>query len=185
MVSVTIGTVELDVLVSEKPKRSTVVTKSPVEAGADVADHSREGERGVVLECWHEEDTSGARARNALEGLQAIQDARRPVTITTPRAVYESHMVTSLDFPYTREVGNALSVTIAAERVRFVETRTARVKITKVAKAKGTAFKGAVATASTSDGNVRRSVIEKGTGAEVREGFKKYLTVLSPAAAPQ
>lgn len=139
--------IELDASVREVPRAAAVVTKHPIEAGADPADNIRPEARTLTIEGWisdapisePETQMDGAsgerrdgvlqfigafdRAKAVSDLLLALLESGTLVTVRSGAALYEGYALTSFEAPRETASG-ALHFTIEAERIRVVASET-------------------------------------------------------------
>lgn len=152
--AVLIAGYEIDVALSEDHAFDSEVTVHPVEVGADIADHARARPITVALEGIVSDTPIGdlasrrqqftlingeAFARPSEEAfafLQAIRDAREPVSIETSLRSYDNMMLQSLSVPRSTGNGDALRFRATFVQVELVtnERTTVRVAVPNAAK---------------------------------------------------
>jgi hypothetical protein len=160
-----IGSLVLDASVTENHQAEVEVTEHPVEAGANIADHTRakpetltiEGivsntplnrtqtrrlveSMGVVIESSSVEDSvfgQPGHAEAAYATLRGLKDAGQLLTVVTGLRVYEDMVMTSLVIPRDARTGEALRFTASFKQVRLVKNKTTTQVVAKEPKAKG------------------------------------------------
>lgn len=134
----------MDLAISETHGFESTVTEHPVERGADMVDHVRARPIEIELECVVSDTPIGAIAtdptrqaegqdaplpsEDAYARLQAIRDARQPVTIETSLGTWTSMALVMLSVPRSRETTGGLFFTATFRQVRVVETQRVTVR---------------------------------------------------------
>jgi hypothetical protein len=134
----------MDLAISEAHGFEASVTEHPVERGADMVDHVRARPIEIELECVVSDTPIGAIAtdptrqaegqdaplpsEDAYARLQAIRDARQPVTIETSLGTWTSMALVMLSVPRSRETTGGLFFTATFRQVRVVETQRVTVR---------------------------------------------------------
>lgn len=134
----------MDLAISETHGFEASVTEHPVERGADMVDHVRARPIEIELECVVSDTPIGAIAtdptrqaegqdaplpsEDAYARLQAIRDARQPVTIETSLGTWTSMALVMLSVPRSRETTGGLFFTATFRQVRVVETQRVTVR---------------------------------------------------------
>jgi hypothetical protein len=129
-----IGNVIIDATVSETHSLSATLTSHPVEVGTDITDHVKASPRKVSLEGLvsntpvvflaslfgqgQDPPVSTAHAT-----FQKIVEQSEIISIQTTLQKYDNMIVTEYNVTRDASKGNALSFTLNAERVRFVESK--------------------------------------------------------------
>lgn len=126
---------EIDAFVREEHSKENAVTDHEVERGADITDHVRSKHPTVTLESVVSDtplgDLANRRAgdvppsQEALARLEAIDEARQPVTVITTLRTYTDMILESLSIPKDAKTGKALRFTARFRRIRIAEVDTA------------------------------------------------------------
>lgn len=117
-----IGSIDLDVTISEQHNYSSRVTSYPVENGTILSDHIiNEPDRLVLQTLVTDTPLSilslSNRSSDVFNRLVEIQQRRELVQVVTGLKVYDSMAITSLDVPRTANTGQALVFTIELQKV--------------------------------------------------------------------
>lgn len=131
---VLVGGVKIDVLISEETTHDYVLTKRPVEVGANVNDHREEQPYGLVIEGIVTDDVlevSLTSALSLLDGVQTWQDKKKKfeeirdsserVIVETPFGIHTEMSIKSFKSGHTKDTANALFFRMSLEKVRIVE----------------------------------------------------------------
>jgi hypothetical protein len=132
-----VGDVAFDAVVRETYTSTAIVTRHPVEQGADITDHVREEPDGLSLEGvisntptatnllggGTPQVPSPTRAESAYGALFALKEAREPVTVYTSKNDYEDMVITSLERTRDAPTGDSVIVSMKFEKIRVVESR--------------------------------------------------------------
>lgn len=155
-----IGTLLLDVLLSEEISFDGEVTRYPVEDGSEMSDHIKKGSKTLKIsgtssnaEAWSFNLSSGkARLISVLEALETLNEDRKLITVTTALARYENMGIEKLRAVRSNNSprdGNWIDVTAELRRVKKVTLRTADV----AAAAPAAGRTGATRAATTANAN--------------------------------
>lgn len=138
-----IGQIRLDATVREEHGMSARVTESPLESGANVADHViAEADTlnidGVITETpvYFHKDTdpgddgllevpyasSGSRVKDAYEALRRLMERRQAITVITGLRTYPDMVLTNLNVPREPETGVALRFSAELRQIRMVSS---------------------------------------------------------------
>lgn len=148
---VTIDGYAIDCVATETHQLDTDVTDHPVEEGADVSDNARAKPRiltlsnaivsntplGILAQVRSiNVDDDGNLVRNQLmpsddarARLEAIRDAREPVTVETSTRTYDNMIMQTLNIPKDAKTGNALVFTAVFKEVIIVANDRALVPV--------------------------------------------------------
>lgn len=131
----TIGTLTLDVLISESHSRSATITENPVEDGTVISDHiilepQRVSINGFVsnahptifsfLNILRNED----KVKAAFELLEQIYNLKDLFTVVTNLKVYENMFMESLTIDKDQDTGEVLNFQMDLKEIRKVENVT-------------------------------------------------------------
>ena len=138
-----IGQIRLDATVREEHGLSARVTESPVESGANVADHviqeadtlnidgvitetpisfgeqGPQGDDGLVEIPYA---STGSRVMDGFEALRRLMERREPITVVTGLRTYTNMVLTNLNVPREPETGLALRFSAELRQVRLVSS---------------------------------------------------------------
>lgn len=139
--SKTIGDIAIDVFVEEEHTKEATVTNNPVEDGSIASDHI-----SLEPDTLHIEGFIGvnplaggeSRVLDVDQALATLHDSRELVTIVTGLRVYDDMAITEYKVTRNKEMGQALSFSLSATKVRKVTAQTVvlpQAKIKEEAKA--------------------------------------------------
>jgi hypothetical protein len=153
----TIGSITIDCLIEETYENAVQVTDHPVEAGAEITDHSYVRPVEVTLRCGWSNASAQALAGTIQQVIQsgslpssdyvgqvysqliALQESRQPFNITTTLGAYNNMLLTSLRVTRDERTRQVLLVTATFREVILVQTQTATVPQTNQANPASTA----------------------------------------------
>lgn len=131
-----IGTIELDVIITEGASASATITKNPVENGADINDHiiiepMTFNIRGLVSDVSSSvldigQSIASASAESASKSEQAwndlldLQATREPFTLIQNLKTYDNVVIQSLSYNQDKDTGNALDFTATLVEINLV-----------------------------------------------------------------
>ena len=126
--AVEIGTLEVDVTISEDHERSTQITSNPVEDGASINDHQIRNPERIQIEGFITD--TPAQILGGIAGLGRTQDAfdtldelwreGELLTVATKWVTYENMAIVNLTLPRRRE--QALRFSADLQQVNIVES---------------------------------------------------------------
>ena len=126
--AVEIGTLEVDVTISEDHERSTQITSNPVEEGASINDHQIRNPERIQIEGFITD--TPAQILGGIAGLGRTQDAfdtldelwreGELLTVATKWVTYEDMAIVNLTLPRRRE--QALRFSADLQQVNIVES---------------------------------------------------------------
>jgi hypothetical protein len=148
-----IDTISVDASISERHGAKVVVTKHPIEAGANPTDHAREEPEALQMTGFitgvplneYDRTLRNVRKENTLTDAYVKQQVaklyalkKKAVTVRTAFRTYDNMVMTTLDFVRDAKQGFSAEFTATFEQVRFVASELVRlqrqVKPTKVPK---------------------------------------------------
>lgn len=129
-----LGSLELDVSVTEQHQMQVDVTEHPVESGASLVDHVRPKPevltlRGLVTNTPNNVDpdnpdpTNAERAGRALAQLRELKDSGTSLTVVTALRTYENMVLASVDIPRDASSGQALLFDATLREIRTATLR--------------------------------------------------------------
>lgn len=178
-----IGALQLDALLTEETKLSSVVTSYPVETGGEITDHiAQEPEElsitGQVTGASTLMFGGGGRSHliQSKEALRQIHRERLPVTIVTGMDTYDGYAMTSAVI--TRDnTGDRFEVDAQFRRISFADVQEAEIPAEQVASpTKGRAGKTAQKAGSVSESSASSVTPDEAAPPERR---KSWLRVIS------
>lgn len=185
----TIGTIELDVSITESHTGRVAVTDHPVEDGFNISDHARpEPDRltieglvsntplsrtqekrivksmGISLETTSTADqkqgTAGY-AEAAFAKLRELKENATLVKILTHIRVYDSMVLEDLNIPRDRSTGDALRFTASFKQVRVVKNKATQKVVSKEPKAQPKVKTGKQTPKPTDEATKKKSIAYK------------------------
>ena len=138
-----IGQIRLDATVREEHGMSARVTESPLESGANVADHviseadtlnidgvitetpvyfSKEPSPGSADLVEVPYASSGSRVLDGYEALRRLMERRQTITVVTGLRTYQDMVMTNLNVPREPETGVALRFSAELRQIRMVNS---------------------------------------------------------------
>lgn len=132
-----IGTIELDLTLSETHDYANNTTEFPTESGTTVSDHIRAELRTFTLEGWFtnspvkyldlEYDPFGeSRAQTALAKIIEVFTTKEPIDVQTSLGLYEGFVFTRLSIPRTADLGEAVKFTATFKEMTRVDVVTVK-----------------------------------------------------------
>lgn len=135
-----IGGIQLDSVTLEEHNSSLTKTQNPIEAGADITDHSYIEPssltiRGIVTDTplgaaaigqlidsisgifGSTTTDSQTRSQQAFSALEALKNAREPIEVSTKLKVYSNMLITNISVPQDKDTSRAAFLTIDLEEV--------------------------------------------------------------------
>lgn len=117
-----IGSIDLDVTITEQHNYNSRVTSYPVENGTILSDHIINEPDRLVLQALVTDTPLSIlsltnRSSTVFNRLVEIQQRRELVQVVTGLKVYDSMAITSLDVPRSSSTGQALVFTIELQKV--------------------------------------------------------------------
>lgn len=128
----TIGDIDVQVIVSESSTDTLTVTKQPVQQGASIADHAYKEPTSLGMSLLFTDNSLSSIlspfSQNGLakiyQELLDLQSLREPFTVTTPKRIYETMLMTSLSQTTDKRTENVLSVSVSFQQVIIVPVTT-------------------------------------------------------------
>lgn len=133
-----IDTIPLDIVYKEAPKYPVVVTRHPVERGAQIVDHAHSELYTLSVEALVS-DFDGGDPAAALAALKSNYAAPKPIPVTLPRDIYDPVIMLSWEPVHENRHGGALRFKAEFLEWRVVNTQLAAVKRTAALVKKGAA----------------------------------------------
>lgn len=140
----TIGTIDVQVIISESTTDVLTITKQPVQQGASITDHAyKEPTLLTMTALFKDNDVRGVLTPFSSSGLRELyqkllelQISRSPFIITTPKRIYNSMLLATLSQVTDKNTENCLSVTMSFQEVVLVSIGTIQVDPKKLKKPK-------------------------------------------------
>jgi hypothetical protein len=117
-----VGTIDLDVTITEQHRYNSRVTNYPVEDGTIVSDHIINEPDTLTLQALVTDTPLSIlslpnRSVDVFNRLIEIQQKRELITVITGLKIYDSMAITSLDVPRNLTTGQSLTFTIELQKV--------------------------------------------------------------------
>jgi hypothetical protein len=140
-VSTNIGGIAVQTSIRAQYNDDLEITEHPVEAGAEIADHSYKKPSGLVLRCgWSNSSlaaltgiVTGLFSGGTMSGsdyvsgvysqLLKLQESRQPLSVSTGKRQYENMLIRSLAVDEDKETSQALMVTATFKQIIIVSTQ--------------------------------------------------------------
>lgn len=118
-----LGPLPLEVVVRETHESRLTITKNPVEAGADVADHAYVEPKRLTIEAvMSGGDFNPARLAASFQGLKLLQEQLEPFDIVTGLDLYRSMLIESIEVERNYTNSRVLWFTAECSEVILVDT---------------------------------------------------------------
>lgn len=121
-----IDDIDVDVIIDESTTDNVTLTRNPIQHGAAISDHSYAEPVELKMRAVFRSSLTESLS-DVYDKLQEIQDFGIPVTITTPKRVYEAMMLTSLTCTTDKSTENILSVQFSFQEIIIVPISTTTV----------------------------------------------------------
>jgi hypothetical protein len=123
-----IGTITVQVIISEETSDALIITKQPVQTGASITDHSYKEPTALTMRILQQDLSVSAIASTfSGNGLSAIyqkfldlQSSREPFNVITPKRIYKNMLVASIRLNTDKLTENILSLEIGLQQVILV-----------------------------------------------------------------
>lgn len=141
-----IGDVTLDATLSIRFSERVVVTRHPMEEGAEPPDHAREEPEDLTIEGvlsgyalpqkdrdarGEQKPSTNGYAETQYKTLRDYKAKRNTLTVVTAQRTLKNMILTGLDRQVTAALGGAVRFTATLTEVRFVKTENVRLSQTK------------------------------------------------------
>lgn len=141
----TIGTIQLDGVLSEDHDNTVTITKSPVEAGTDITDHAILQPKKLIVRGIVSDSPLGlaafgqlidqvtrlfgtstldnlTRSQQAYEAFLRLMEVREPIEVVTGLRVYEDMLITSITTSQDKDTARASVLNIGLEEIILTES---------------------------------------------------------------
>lgn len=123
-----IGSIQVQVVISENTTDTLTVTKQPVQQGASITDHAYL-EPVVFAATIYFQNSLSQSLSEIYQSILDLQSSRIPFDIITPKRFYSSMLMTTVSQATDKRTENILSVSISCQQIIIVP-----VSITQVAR---------------------------------------------------
>jgi len=127
-----------DGMTSESPTHEVVLSKHPVEDGADISDHAQTMPRQLTIVCDLTNSPMASQGPQSInrdhalyQALLDIQERKDPITVVTGLDVYTSMMILMVTTTRDASTGQKVPVSIDLEEVILTKTETVEIPATK------------------------------------------------------
>lgn len=131
-----IGSLTVQVVISEETNDTLSITKQPVQQGASITDHAYSEPTVLTMSILQQNSNiiSGLLSTFSGGGLQQIyqeflnlQSNRQPFTVITPKRVYNNMLISVLRLNTDKRTENILSLAVSMQQVIIVTVGTATI----------------------------------------------------------
>lgn len=136
---ITLILIQFDASISERYSRAKEVTSHPVEAGADISDHTRVLPLTIDIHGWVSDDpilflaslraqpsvaggNPRTRSRDAWRELNRIMDEEDEVKVVSDLDEFENMVLTNIDVNKDKDSGRILDATITLQQITVATT---------------------------------------------------------------
>lgn len=142
----TIGGVPIDAMVRELHRRSSSVTRNPVEDGADIMDHIHndpdglniEGLIGAPISLINISRGSAQYIKDVYETFKRLRLNKTPITVVTGIEVYENMAIEEFNVPRSAKNGLSLEFSMSLVKLNIVESQSVLIPKRKLGGSEGT-----------------------------------------------
>lgn len=121
-----IGSIEIDVVISESSKDDLTITKQPVQQGASITDHAFKEPNTLSMSISFRDNLTKSLSK-IYQSLLDLQSSREPFDVVTPKRIYKSMLISALGVTTDKSSENILSVNISFQEVIIVKVSTTQV----------------------------------------------------------
>jgi hypothetical protein len=117
-----IGTIAVQVVVSEQTTDTLTITKQPVQQGAAITDHAYLEPTTFSHSIYFSNNsfTGGTSLSQIYTQLQNLQASAVPFDIVTPKRIYKNMLMTTLTNTVDKQTENVLAIHASYQQVIFV-----------------------------------------------------------------
>lgn len=121
-----VGTINVNVVVSENTNDTLTISKQPVQQGASIADHAYK-EPTVFSHSILFRDNLSLSLSKIYQQLLDLQSSRVPFDIVTPKRIYHNMLMATLSQTTDKNTENCLSINASYQEVIIVSISTTQV----------------------------------------------------------
>ncbi len=125
-----IGTISVNVVVSENTNDTLTITKQPVQQGASITDHAYK-EPTVFSHTIYFRDNLSLSLSKIYQNLLDLQVSRVPFDIITPKRIYHNMLMASLGQTTDKNTENCLAINASYQEIIIVPITTTTVPRTQ------------------------------------------------------
>lgn len=163
---------QIDATTNEDHDTDADVTQYPIEDGSDVVDNVHVKPRNLTLQCIVSDTplapmdtirTPGSiPSHDAYNRMDAIMQAKQPITVITRRRVYTQMFMSKLSAPDNADIGDSLQFTVSFVQGKILVNQRINVRVAlPVAPKKNVGTKAPTAKKSPDEDKGRVSIIQK------------------------
>jgi hypothetical protein len=125
-----IADLALQVVLSETTNDTLTITRQPVQQGASITDHAYK-EPTTLSMAINLKDNIGESLSEIYTDLLELQESREPITVSTPKRIYSSMLISSIGLTTDARTENVLAINISFAQIIIVPVSTAQVPRSK------------------------------------------------------
>lgn len=120
--------IDVDVILNETTTDSLVVTKQPVQTGTPITDHAYKEPTVLSMKIRFNDNLTRSLSK-IYEELLALQFPPVPITVTTPKRIYEDMLITSLGLTTDKSTENVLAIDVSFQQIILVSISVVQVPL--------------------------------------------------------
>jgi hypothetical protein len=125
-----IADIPLQVVLNESTNDTLTITRQPVQQGASITDHAYKEPTTLGMTVYFK-DNIGQSLSDIYSDLLELQKSREPITVSTPKRIYTSMLISSIGLTTDARTENVLSIAISFAQIIIVPVSTAQVPRSK------------------------------------------------------
>lgn len=140
-----INDIEVDVILNESTVDNLTITKQPVQQGASITDHAFKEPTSLSMSIHQSNTNIFSALSSSSTGLSKIyqqfltlQSSLAPFTVTTPKRIYKSMLISSLAVTTDKQTENILAINLTLQQIIIVNVTTTTVPRSQQANAAAT-----------------------------------------------
>lgn len=129
-----VGEIQLAVVISESTSDALTITKQPVQHGASITDHAYKEPTTLTMTAYQQDNSFFSFLGSTAGGLTKVyqqfidlQLSRVPFDIVTPKRIYRSMLMASLNQTTDKNTENTLALNMSFQEVIIVSVSTTSV----------------------------------------------------------
>lgn len=123
----TIADIPLQVVINESTNDTLTITKQPVQQGASIADHAYKEPTTLSMTAYFNDNQTSQTLKEIYSDLIELQNSRDPLTIVTPKRIYQSMLIASIGMTTDKTTENCLALILTFQEVIIVSVTTTTV----------------------------------------------------------
>lgn len=159
-----IGSIKVNVTVSEATNDTLTITKQPVQFGASITDHAYKEPTSFSMNIRFSDNLSISLSKT-YQQLQDLQNSRVPFDVVTPKRLYPNMLISVLSMTTDKQTENCLAINISFQQVIIVQVSTTSVP-------PRTRQRNPGKTGATENGGRKSALLQ---GAQGAQSFGKFL----------